>query len=266
MRTRSLMVFGMGAVLVLGACGRTADPLRAEAPEATTLIPAEGADPVLACGSAAVRHSQLRSLPTLPNDDPRMVAIREIAGQHVSITAYPGGTWLVLEEGEDTVTFIRRLPGQGDYEWNDQVTLRNDDGRWRYAGSGHGSNGPCDRVQPPEGLSHLEWALDTAKPAPTPEATEIHVVVNDRCATRHPLTEDRVVREARFTPDAALVGFAARAVPDPGGPRVQTGDCRPPDRLALTLPLPGPLGARPILDGTFVPPRTPPPASQRAIP
>jgi hypothetical protein len=154
---------------------------------------------------------------------------------------WPQNGWYVLTESDDQLTLISADPNGAAF-----MTFEATRVGWSWAGaSGYGKCRP--RVTLPDGLGDVRWRLDPAFGPPTPESTEIHVLVTEQACVGGQTTGDRLLGPEVIETDAAvLIAFAAinlaGAQSCPGNPSTP---------VAVTLP--SPLGERPIHDGLVVP-------------
>lgn len=209
----------------------------------TTMIPAEGSDPMVECVGATGRLSEMEAGIPIAEDDPLMIAFRgaSIAG----MPSTTSGNWLLLARSEDRATFILDRPARS------AVSMQLTNGRWIWNGAGGGGCPPYDVVLP-DGVDKAGWRLDPGFPAPGPASTELHVLVTERSCASGRSSADRIVGpEVAERDGTVLVAFGVR--PPPGNGQTCQGNPSTP----VVVPLPAPLGDRTLADGTTVPPAAP---------
>lgn len=225
---------------------------RAGQPEPTSLIPTEGADPLVTCdGSFAFLASQ-RTTPTpLQEGDPLLDALRQALTSKDSGFPVQGRAedFLLIGRDADTATLAQGAPS------GPSLTFKKMGDRWVLQGAGGAAGGQsCSqpRVVPPPGLGPVEWALDPSSPAPQPTDTVLHIVVDEiACAgVESTLLQRLQPPEIAIRGDTVLIGLGATALTG-----FQACAGLPGERTTITLP--EPLGSRQLLDGTWWPPKAP---------
>ena len=152
---------------------------------------------------------------------------------------WPQEGWRVLHATGQGALIVHHDPATGNI-WFMNFELQ--EGSWRWAGASAG--GPCPlHTTLPEGLGVVEWRIDPAGPALSPESTSIQVLATEReCASGQPMGDRLLGPEVVMTDTEALITFAAR--PLPGGQSCQSNP-----EQSVTVELPEPLGDREIIDG-----------------
>lgn len=103
------------------------------------------------------------------------------------------------------------------------------------------------------GFGQATWALDPAFPAPTADATSLHVLVWEvACSSGHPTTGRMSAPAITITPTTVTITIGVRPLSG-----MQT--CPGPPGTPAILTLPEALGSRTLLDGGTTPPAPPSP-------
>jgi hypothetical protein len=250
----------IASVAIVAACQPTAVPSNSNAP--TGALPSADVDPsrpdvgstidpdwitrpALTCGDPERRFPPealagfgLAELGLDPASD----VLRATIADRPPEGALPEAGWHRVIDDQLGVTFV--APGIGDSPW---VTVA--------VGVINGTLqateiGQC-RLQPvvPDGMTLAEWWLDPDQPAPTPEATEIDILVRETACAGGQSPEGRILAPTIVVgPDAIAVAIGI--VNRPGAQ-----DCPGNPTHPMRLTLPEPIGSRTLFDASQFPPR-----------
>lgn len=197
-----------------------------------SVIPAAGADPLVSCfQDIPFRLSALTNPQPLPLDH----SLNELAGE-ISVAdnkPFVPADWSILVETQTDLLTLR--PSDGSI-------LRYEAGNpWTFFNGGGGCN---PRVVLPSPLRTVEWELDPAFPASTPDTTVIHVLAAERgCASGRAMGDRLLGPEVVERDDEVLIAFATN--PPPG----LNQNCPGNPSTPVTVELSAPLGTREVKDG-----------------
>lgn len=175
--------------------------------------------------------------------DPAAEALRRhLATDNVEVDGLPDAGWIEAVRSGSQVLYLAPEPtSEGSWHF---VTVDLEAGAWDVGGWGG-----C-ALQPDVGPS---LGIATFRIAPGarigPDQTQIDVLVTERACNSGEDARGRIVTPAiTLDPERVVVTFAVR--PRPGGQ-----SCPSNPETPFVLELPEPLGGRPLLDGSSVPPR-----------
>ncbi len=232
--------FDADAVCVSGSAADVVPPtIDPSAPP--TLLPPEGADPLVSCGGdAAFPRSALDHPFGFETGDHPLVPVllEHLSGEFAS---YAEASWRLLHEDDRGALLEADDPaGTVAFEWTGE--------RWIWSGF---SSGACDPgVVLPPGLGEASWVLDPAADPPGPDSRSVAVLVSELdCTGGSEIGERLVGPEVSESEDQVVIAFAV--VPLEGG--AFTCPSNPP--RSVTVELSAPLGDRVLADGRWAPPR-----------
>ncbi len=200
------------------------------------------ADTVVYCGGHDFPLSALdTAVPVAEYGDPQLIVELDAFLNGPEGRYWPQDRWHVLTESDDQLTAV-----SADADGAAFITFEATRIGWSWSGaSGSGKCRP--RVTLPDGLGEVRWRLDPAFDRPTPESTEIHVLVTEQACVGGQAMGDRLLGpQVVETDSTVLVAFAAI---NPPGAHTCPGNPSTP----VTVPLPSPLGDRQLRDGLVVP-------------
>lgn len=154
---------------------------------------------------------------------------------------YPDSGWHRVLESPDGVTFVAR--GNAETPWF-EVTVGLFDGILQPV-----IQGQCTlAIAAPIGITFARWWLDPDVPPPTPNSTEVAILLREQaCASGKP-PEGRVLEPTiATTADAIAVAIGIR--------QRGNADCPGNPAYAMRLELREPIGARTLFDAREYPPR-----------
>jgi hypothetical protein len=253
------------AVLAIAACtgrgaapdptpGKTAEPQQTAsatwpvAPE--SLVPASGglSRNTLTCGSTRTFAASALAAATGADraTGPEYDALRVGIGQYGSQFAAEPGSWRVAARDARGVTFLAPSTAIGGPGWL-VAEVEHDGATWQPAGFGQ-----CQlRVVPGSGFGPAAWALDPAYPKPSPDSTQLHVLVWEiACSSGSPTTGRMSPALIEYTPSSVTMTLGVRGLD--GARR-----CPLPPGTPAIVTLDEPLGGRTLLDGGREPPGPP---------
>jgi hypothetical protein len=179
--------------------------------------------------------------------DPAAGVLRSTIAEAPPESQFPEGGWHRVIDDPNGVTFV--APGVAETPWV-TISVGVLDGTLQAT-----EYGQC-RLQPvvPDGMSLAEWWLDPGRPAPSPNAVEVAILVRETACASGQSPEGRILAPTVVvSPDAVTVAIGI--VHRPGGQ-----DCPGNPAHPMLLILPEPLGNRLLLDGGKYPP---PPVSNQ---
>ncbi|MGH2429929.1 MAG: hypothetical protein ACRDGV_13795 [Candidatus Limnocylindria bacterium] len=224
--------FGPAAlVLVLAGCG---GGVATGAPPATSAALAP--EQIVTCGRPGFPVSVIDGPGGAESaDDPAAAALRDhLAQPGPDYDWLPDAGWKVARRDADAVLFIADHPGADDRLAT--VSVERSAGSWRVGGWAECR--PQTELEP--GLGPASWRL-APEVEPSPDVTEIAVLVTERSCASGRSSEGRIAEPAiSYGTDAVTITFGVR--PLPGGQ-----DCpgNPEARVLVTLD--EPLGDRALL-------------------
>jgi hypothetical protein len=199
-------------------------------------------DTVVSCSGPQFTVSELdAAVPVRDYGDPHLLGELDAFLDTPEGQYWPQDDWYVLTDDADGLTVISADPHGAAF-----MTFEATRVGWSWAGaSGYGKCRP--RVSLPDGLGEVRWRLDPAFEPPTPESSEIHVLVSEQACVSGQAMGDRLVGPQVVETDwTILVAFAAINLPGahncPGNPTTP-----------IAVPLPSALGDRNLRDGLVVP-------------
>lgn len=203
-------------------------------------------DPLVACGPATdgFPASALDGPADAERaDTPEAAGLRDLIANPDGIGELPEEGWRLLRADNERAMFMADTPLDGSV----LVTLRPEDGKWAFAGSGG-----CNRlmVVPPGGASIGYWWLDPAEGAQT-GTTELKVFATDpNCASGRPTGDRLNPPTVQMTEKSVVITFTAE-------PITGNQNCPGHPPTPFTVDLGSPVGDRQLLDGAYWPPRPP---------
>jgi hypothetical protein len=213
----------LGLAVVPGAEGRLASDL------------------IVGCHGSLFPLSALNEIELIAEDDPAgfLAAIDPFLANEEG-QFWPQDGWHLLWSGEES-TYLVAKTGDGSLAW---MYLERDGNDWKWSGSSIDGD-PCElRVGVPEGMNTIEWRLDPEQPSPSPDSTEIHLILNERECTSGQEIGGRL-RGPQVVMTAAEVRIVFVAESPPG----DFFDCQGNPDTPFLLELPEALGERQLVDG-----------------
>lgn len=250
--------FGVAiAVVGLAACSAAAGvtappPTWPVAPELLPPATSGAAEPNITCaGGRTFPASGLGAATGAEKaPGPEFDALR--AGLAKFGSEFPGSadlTWQLAGHDATGAIFLARTEAVGAPGWV-VIEVVADSGVWLPRGMGQ-----CNpSAVPSADFGPATWALDPAFASPTPDATELHILVWEAaCSSGSPATGRMSAPVIGWTADTLTITIGVRRLPG-----IQT--CPGPPGTPAIVTLTEPLGRRTLLDGGRVPAAPPSPA------
>lgn len=174
--------------------------------------------------------------------DPAAAVLRSTIAESPPESQFPTGGWHRVIDDPAGVTFV--AAGDDETSWV-MVNVGVINGTLQATEYGQCSLQPAA----PEGVTFGEWWLDPDRPAPTPESTEVSILVVETACASGNSPEGRILAPTILV-GAEAIAVAIGIVQRPGGQ-----DCPGNPPHAMQLVLPEPLGDRSLLDASVYPPR-----------
>ena len=239
------------AACATGQTGNTPLPTWPVPPELLPPATSATGDARVTCGETSFPAAGLEAAPGAEKaSGPEFDALRATIARFAS--EFPGSstwTWRLASRDAARAVFMAHVDPV-DGRW---VSVEVTAGASGWESSGMGD---CDpHVVLSAELGPASWSLDPASAPPTPDSTELHILVWERsCSSGRPTT-------GRMS--APLIETTAATVTMTIGVRPLDGmqTCPMPPGTPAIVRLPEPLGARTLLDGGRVPPAPPSPGN-----
>ncbi|MDA8238325.1 MAG: hypothetical protein M0T75_10700 [Chloroflexi bacterium] len=251
--TRGRLVATAALALALAACAPSPPATGTGGPVAATTPPAENSPvapgTLLTCGGTRTFAAAALANPTGiersagPAFDALREALRAFGSQ---FEGSAGWTWRLVAEDSAGALFLARRHAAGAVPWV-QVEVQWSGGRMRPV-----SMGDCAlRSVLGRDLAPGTWILDPDSGAPSPEASELRVLVWDGSCDQGPRVLGRLLPPViEYRSDAVVVTLAARRVDG-------VLACHQPAGTPMTISLEEAIGGRRLLDGSRFPPAPP---------
>lgn len=238
---RSIVVILALLAAACGGPGPTTSPSESGAP-----LPSIGLDPGvlgLTCGDDTRFHPALLAETgrAETESDPAALALRAYLASTAGRRG-PAAGWVRIAQLATRATFIAPHPDGSGWVL---ATVSVGAGGWQVE-----DTGSCTpEVALPAGVSRAELRFDPAFPAPAPEDTVLHLLINERACSGGVSPEGRV-RDPIVAVTTQAVTIAILVDERPGG-----NDCPGNPDFAVEVELPEAIGSRAILDGAQFPPQ-----------
>lgn len=204
-----------------------------------------GAGPVYRCGAISVPLDVLENgRPATDLDAAQRAGLRQVTADLTMDVGDLAGWRIVTASGRRVVILG---PPQADHVGdgspvNSVVAADRGDGGWQLDVAG-----ACELGLELDGLGNADVRLDPGAPAPTADATELHLLVTERACAGGESAEGRVrVVSQRHTDDELQIAVGVE-------PRAGDQECPGNPETPFTLRLEEPLGDRTVSDATTYP-------------
>lgn len=247
----AFVLFGLAACIA-GPGATIPVPTWPVPPELLPAATSGAADAKVTCGGRPFPASGLEA-PTGAEkaSGPEFDALRAALAKFGS--EFPGSSdwsWRLAGRDETGAIFLARTDALAPPGW-EMIEVVAETTGWQPLGMG-----TCDpHVVLSAEFGPATWALDPAFASPTPDATELHILVWERaCSSGSPATGRMSAPVIDYAAETVTITIGVHPL---GG--IQT--CPGPPGTPALVRLTEPLGKRTLLDGGHVPPAPPSPAS-----
>lgn len=200
-------------------------------------------DLMVSCNGANFPIGALEEIRPLSEADPGGVAeaiAPFLAGEEGQF--WPQDGWQILHETDEEIHLVANT----DDGLLAHMFVTDDGSGWQWSGASQAGDECRARFTVPEGLNTVEWRVDPAVP-PTPETTELALILNERECVGGQAIGDRLVGpQIVMTDSQVFIAFAAE--PPPG----DAFECPGNPDTPFTVELAEPLGDRELMEGMEV--------------